>query len=80
MAEHATTTPILRTPEEASQLLGVSAHWLTEQARAQRIQHTRMGRRIRFSDDDIAAVIRDSKRVPAATPDAPTRRRGRKAS
>jgi excisionase family DNA binding protein len=52
-------------PELAAEL-GVSDEWVRQQCRDGRFPHHRVGRRIRFSDEDLAAIVADMA-VPAAT-------------
>lgn len=52
------TLPRLHTPEEVAEALGLpSTNWLEEAARAGRIRHIRLGRRLRFSDEQVAEII-----------------------
>nr|WP_239066858.1 helix-turn-helix domain-containing protein [Actinomadura bangladeshensis] len=51
----------MHTPEETSPLIGGAwtARTLRDKAGRKEIPHTRIGRAIRFSHDDIAQLIRD---------------------
>lgn len=53
--------PHLHTPEETSPLIGGAwtARTLRDKAGRKEIPHTRIGRAIRFSHEDIAQLIRD---------------------
>lgn len=56
----------LKTPEEAAPFVGLAARTLKNLAKARKIQHTRPAgtRLIRFSDEDIAAILADSVVMP----------------
>jgi len=57
-------------PKDVNQLareLGASAEWVRRQCRAGRFPHHRIARRLRFTDDDVAAILADLA-VPAAPP------------
>lgn len=47
----------LHTVEEAADILRVGVRWLADQARADKVPHRRLGRRIRFSAADIDAIL-----------------------
>jgi excisionase family DNA binding protein len=47
----------LLTAEEVAQRLGVTKHWVWEQARADRIPHLRLGRHLRFREEAIDAWL-----------------------
>ena len=56
----------LLTAEEAAELLGVTAWWLLEEARAERIPHVRLGpRTIRFEGEELKAWADSRKRGPS---------------
>lgn len=44
--------------EDAAKLLGCSAKWLSEQCARRRVPHSIIARRIRFTPEHIAAIIR----------------------
>lgn len=67
----ATDGPLLLDVPQAAARLGIGAQWLKKAVTRGEIQHTRVGRLVRFSDADIAAFL-DTHRRPAA---ATTRRR-----
>jgi hypothetical protein len=51
--------------EEAAELLpGKTAHWLLKNARLRKIAHTRVGRTIMFSAEDVAEIVRAGKVQP----------------
>lgn len=50
-------SPLLHTPAEAARLLTVRESWLRRQAGQRRISATYLGRHLRFSDDDLRAII-----------------------
>jgi excisionase family DNA binding protein len=45
-----------RTYEQAAEELSVSVGWLKAKAQARQIAHHRYGRRVRFTDADLAAI------------------------
>jgi excisionase family DNA binding protein len=55
---------LLFTTTQAAALLEVRASWLRKKTAAGLIPHTRLGRHVRFSQDDLAAIIRDGARTP----------------
>ena len=65
-------SPRLHTPTEAAKLLTVRESWLRRQAGQRRIAATYLGRHLRFSDDDLRAIITSCAR-PARSP-GPRRR------
>lgn len=59
------TGPLL-TKTELAEHLGVPEGWVTKAVTARLIPHTRLGKHVRFSEDDVAAIVK-SNRVPAVT-------------
>lgn len=59
---------VLYLPEEAARRLRVTRHWLMLAARQRRVPHRRVGRIVRFADEDLAAIKKMLAR-PAATAD-----------
>ncbi|MEV8057750.1 helix-turn-helix domain-containing protein [Streptomyces antimycoticus] len=55
---------LLNTAEQAAALLQVPASWLRKKASADQIPYTKIGRHLRFSTDDLNAIIRDGARGP----------------
>jgi len=51
-------SPALHTPAEAAELLAVKESWLRRKAGARLIPCTFLGKHLRFSDDDLQAIIR----------------------
>jgi excisionase family DNA binding protein len=51
------TTPVLYTPAEAAQLLKVRESWLRKKAAARQVPCTFLGKHLRFSPTDLAAII-----------------------
>ncbi|GAB2717252.1 helix-turn-helix domain-containing protein [Nocardia thraciensis] len=50
--------PVLYSPEAVAQALGLpSPHWLENEVRHKRIPHTRFGRRLRFTREQVDQVI-----------------------
>jgi hypothetical protein len=70
--------PLLLDFAAAAARLGVTQSWLERQATARTVPHRRLGRVIRFSEDDLAAIVAAHAVTPAETAPAtprPTRRR-----
>jgi hypothetical protein len=59
----------LHTPAEAAAILKVRESWLKTKASARLIPCTFVGKHLRFSDDDIAAIMRSGARQPVTTRD-----------
>ncbi|MFI6776110.1 helix-turn-helix domain-containing protein [Nocardia sp. NPDC050412] len=58
MPEDVADLPVLYSPEAVAQALGLpSPHWLENEARHKRIPHTRFGRRLRFTREQVDQVI-----------------------
>ncbi len=55
----------LHTPAEAAQILKVRESWLRNKATARVIPCTFVGKHLRFSDADIAEIMRAGERQPA---------------
>jgi len=51
----------LRTAEEIAELLNVPAKWPLEQARAGHMPHVRLGRYVRFDEEDVLAWVESLK-------------------
>lgn len=66
------TAPLLMSSAQAATHLGVSLSWLEKAVGRGQVQHTRVGRLVKFSDADLRAFI--SARVRPAT--QPPRRGG----
>lgn len=62
----------LYTPSEAAEMLKVRESWLRKKATARVIPCTFLGKHLRFSDEDINAIITAGQRRPAAS--RPSRR------
>ncbi|MEV5706044.1 helix-turn-helix domain-containing protein [Actinoallomurus sp. NPDC052274] len=58
------SAPQLYTPVEAAELLKVPESWLRKKAAARAIPCTFLGKHLRFSDDDLEAIIRSGSRPP----------------
>jgi hypothetical protein len=54
----------LHTPAEAAGILKVRESWLKTKASARLIPCTFVGKHLRFSDDDIAEIMRTGARQP----------------
>ena len=69
----------LHTPAEAARILRVRESWLKTKAAARVIPCTFIGKHLRFSDDDIAAIMKpgaaslSSPASPGPTPEPPDR-------
>lgn len=57
----------LLTTREAADRLKVGETWLANQARAGKVPHRRLGRTVRFSEDDLAAILDSAKSGAAET-------------
>jgi len=55
-AIHGTMPRMFLTVPEAAERLGVSKEWLYERTRRKSIPHRRLGRLVRFSEDDLKAI------------------------
>jgi excisionase family DNA binding protein len=51
------TVPRLYDPDQAAALLSVPKRWLYERTSAKTIPHQRLGKFIRFTDEDLRAII-----------------------
>jgi excisionase family DNA binding protein len=54
----------LHTPAEAAEILKVRESWLRAKAAARSIPCTFVGKHLRFSDDDIAEIMKAGARPP----------------
>lgn len=61
-------TPLLMTTAEAAQTLGLTEGYLKRGAAARSIPHTRVGRYVRFSQADLAAIIAAGQVSPIVSP------------
>ena len=57
----------LHTPAEAAGILRVRESWLKTKAAARVIPCTFIGKHLRFSDDDIAAIMQAGARRPVVS-------------
>lgn len=58
-------------PDELADRIGKSGDYWTKAARAKRVPHRRLGRSIRFTEDDVTAILAAALVKPvAATPAA----------
>ncbi|WP_374229407.1 helix-turn-helix domain-containing protein [Streptomyces sp. NEAU-YJ-81] len=55
---------LLHTAQQAALLLQVPPSWLRKKAAADQIPYTKVGRHLRFSNDDLNAIIRNGARGP----------------
>lgn len=58
----------LHTTEDAAAILAVSPSFLQRGATSRTLPHTRVGRFVRFSTEDIEAIIRMGQTPPAVSP------------
>lgn len=58
------TGPLL-TAKQAAELLNVPASWLYQEARANRIPHIRLGRYVRFEEDQLRAWWQARRKGPS---------------
>jgi excisionase family DNA binding protein len=68
-----TTATKLNTPVEASERLPYCARYLVTLARQGRIGHTRIGRKVLFSDEHIEDCIANGLKEPHSAEAKPTR-------
>lgn len=74
MTTTATATPTkLYTPDEASERLPYCARYLVRLAREERIGHVRIGRKVRFRDEDIENCIANGVKAIRTTEAKPSR-------
>ena len=52
------TGPRLFTYDDAAQRLGMSVRWLEDRVQRGEIPHRKMGRSVRFTDADLATIVR----------------------
>ena len=57
------------TAEEVASLTGMSEKWLWAQCKAGAIPHHRLGRRVRFTHDDMRALVAQTAVAVTAQPD-----------
>ena len=71
--------PSLRTEEDVAALLAIPREQVVRRARAGQFPHVRIGRRYRFTEADVAAIIAANHRETVPVPENPwgVRRRGR---
>ena len=65
----------LHTPAEAAGILKVRESWLKTKAAARVIPCTFIGKHLRFSEDDIAAIMQAGARQPVVSRDPRPRHR-----
>ena len=65
-----TQVPALLTYAQAAERLNVKVGWLQDAVQARLVPHTRLGRQVRFSEQDLADIVKSSRH-------AAVRRRGR---
>jgi hypothetical protein len=58
---------LLHTPAQAAQLLSIKESWLRRQAGRRAIPSTLVGKHLRFSDHDLAAIVDAFRRPPRGT-------------
>jgi excisionase family DNA binding protein len=62
------TTSNLHTTAEAAVILRVSKSFLNKASAARTLPHTRIGRKVLWSDKDIAAIIEAGQTAPVPPP------------
>jgi excisionase family DNA binding protein len=69
----------LRTDADLADLLSIPREQVVRRARAGEFPHVRIGRRYRFTDDDVKAIIAAHHRETVPVPENPwgVRRRGK---
>lgn len=68
----------LLTVEEAAAMLAVPASWLKQRVAARSVACTRLGRHVRFTRDQVAAIIDASEQPALPTPLTGLTRRSRR--
>src|SRR5215475_9853338 len=63
-ASSSVTLPVLYTPAEAAELLKVRESWLRKKAAARQVPCTFLGKHLRFSTTDVAAIITAAAQPP----------------
>jgi excisionase family DNA binding protein len=63
--------------KQAAARLGVTQRWLERQVQSRSIPYHRLGHYVRFTDDDLAAIMRAAQVAPVPTA---RRRKPKKAS
>jgi excisionase family DNA binding protein len=63
--------PLLYTYEQAARRLSVTVGFLQRGVAAGQIQHTRLGRLVRFSDADLEALVTSNRVAPLPQPPSP---------
>lgn len=58
----------LRNIDQLAELLGVPRTWVRDKVAARAIPFTFVGRHVRFTDDDVAAIIAAGKQPAITTP------------
>ena len=70
-------SPVFLTYAEASERLGLTVNWLQDQVQARLIPCHRLGRSVRFTQDDLAQIIAMTRQPAVGEGRAPRRRRNR---
>jgi hypothetical protein len=68
------TLPNLHTLNDVAKSLGMSERWLRQQCK-DGAEHTRLGHKIRFTDEQVAALVAKNAAVPVAQSITTGRRR-----
>ena len=56
-SQPATVDRLFLTVEEAAQRLGVTAGWIYERTRRKAIPHRKLGKFVRFTEEDLRAIV-----------------------
>jgi excisionase family DNA binding protein len=64
----------LYTSGEAAEMLHISEEWLRKQVQRKLVRHTRLGRRVRFTDEQIIAIVAE-RETPIVQPKSSARTR-----
>jgi excisionase family DNA binding protein len=62
--DHVPPEPLLYTPEQAAERLGVKPSWLRRKAAARAVPCTFVGKHLRFSRADVEAIITAGQQLP----------------
>lgn len=73
-SSHKREPPDLYTPEQAAELLQVRPSWLRRKAAARQVPCTFIGKHLRFSQENLNAIIAAGSTTPPARPSERTTR------
>jgi excisionase family DNA binding protein len=80
MNHHPDDPSRLRTVEQAAEQLAVPVSWLKQRVAQQRIACTRLGRHVRFTPEQVTAIVAASEQPVALVPLTGLTRRSRRSA